>query len=436
MKEKNLFKRKLPFGPLSLTIVIILVIASGVFAQTVPSGDSAGSAEPRPAVSPDIKPAEDLKPNPEWESEAVQKRIRRARALAAAHYLETAASELESIRKGSPDEVIKNVTSVMLMEIYLEVGSYARAEALLEETYQQRSSRNDASLRTYFALAGQAVNGVRSHLARYRGFGLNVSSEDFPSEALTDLERLRSLLERMIAQGKEISRERKAYDALALLEDILGLRLFLARNGDDKAKWTTEYAAAREGLASTHTQVAALGALPRGVLKPPSASPVIEAPLSKASTSDSLSPKTAPASSEQPKNAEGVLAKGDAKVDQSSPRKASESSKAVQPSTGKEGAAVLESSTRLSTGVLNSRASKKVVPVYPPEAKAAGESGLVKVYVKIDEGGKVTEVLSSEGPATLRASAEEAARKWRFQPTAVNGRAVQLFGYIEFEFKP
>ena len=52
----------------------------------------------------------------------------------------------------------------------------------------------------------------------------------------------------------------------------------------------------------------------------------------------------------------------------------------------------------------------------------------------VDEDGKVAEITSSEGPMLLRAAAETAARGWRFPPTAVNGKAVRLSGYIEFNF--
>ena len=56
----------------------------------------------------------------------------------------------------------------------------------------------------------------------------------------------------MIAQAKEISKEAgRAYDSLALLEDVLGIRLSLARNDDDRAKWQTEYLTAREKMASS-----------------------------------------------------------------------------------------------------------------------------------------------------------------------------------------
>ena len=60
--------------------------------------------------------------------DAVQRRIQRARALAAAHQLEAAASELESLRASVGDASFRNITSLMLMGIYLEDANYVRAQ--------------------------------------------------------------------------------------------------------------------------------------------------------------------------------------------------------------------------------------------------------------------------------------------------------------------
>jgi protein TonB len=88
----------------------------------------------------------------------------------------------------------------------------------------------------------------------------------------------------------------------------------------------------------------------------------------------------------------------------------------------------------ISTGSLNARATKRVTPTYPAAAKSSGVEGVVRVYVTLDESGKVAEVTNSEGPVPLRQSAEEAVRGWRFPPTAVDGKAVRLTGYVEFSF--
>lgn len=368
-----------PLGKRILLTPILLVsltIFSSVFAQETTE------VATRPAAS------------------AVQVRIERARALAAAHHLGDAARELESLRS-TGDEVVRNVTSVMLMSIYLEEGNYTRAESLLEETFRARSSQKERSIRTYFVLAGQAVNGARAHIARYRNFGINVTDAQLPAEALADLNRLRSLLERMIAQAREITKDdSKAYDSLALLEDVLGIRLSVAREGEDVDRWANEYADARQGLSSSQKQVASLNGM---------------AQLTSAELKSPAAGKAAPA--------------------QPAP---SPASKAAPPDTGeaqpgKESVNVNNPNT-LSVGALNHWATKKVVPVYPPLAKSTGVVGVVRVYVTTDADGKVVDVSRSEGPLILKQAAEFAARQWRFQPAIVADKRFGLAGFIEFNF--
>ena len=107
------------------------------------------------------------------EEDAGQKRLKRARALVAAHKLEAAVSELDAIRNTTADDAVRDVSRIMLMSIFLEEGDYMRAQSLLEETYKLRTPQNENSTRTYFALAGQAVNGAREHFSRYHSFGIN-----------------------------------------------------------------------------------------------------------------------------------------------------------------------------------------------------------------------------------------------------------------------
>jgi len=362
--------------------------------------------------------------------EALQSRIERARALIAAHRLDTAASELESVRAATQDKAIRNITSIMLMSVYLEEGNYGRAEALLEENYQARAMQKDESLGTYFALAGQAVNGARTHLTRYRSFGVNTSDASLPAEAVSDLNRLRSLLERMIAQAREISNGRRTYDSLSLLEDVLGIRLSLAEDSEDQARWENEYVSAREMLASSQTQIASLAGIPplrRGqspANKVSSPSPYSTKKAAESSLEITVPDKSADATTEQP--AAGAASSSPpttgqlARVDETSNPTASEA-KPVEP-------AVMDG------GSLNARATRKVPPRYPAVARQNGATGSVRVYVIVDETGKVIEVSRSEGPMLLRPAAEEAARQWTFEKISSEGRTVRLSGYIDFSF--
>ncbi len=336
------------------------------------------------------------------------RRIERARALAAAHQLQQAATELENIRVTVNDVALKNVTTLMLIGIHLEEGNYGRSQALLEESFQARSTQKDESIRTYFAMVGQTLNGIRAHVARYRSFGINPGASDLPVEANTDLERIRGLLERVVAQAREVSTEAgRSYDALALQEDVLGLRLSLARDSADREKWQADYVAVRERLASTQIQVASIGrsaaldAVTARIPNPFSAKPVEAAPGASSTASanpDSSTSAIGTAPSLTPVASEGPEPK------------------------------------LISTGPLSGRETKRVTPSYPALARTTGVSGTVRVFAIVDENGKVW-VTNSEGPTLLRRAAEDAARGWTFPPTLVSGKPVRVAGYIDFDFK-
>ena len=393
-----------------ILLVFAFLVSLAVMAQAqVPAEPVKPPADkPADAASTTVEPVQsEQEPtrssvDPAKSTQSLQTRIERARALIAAHRLETAASELESVRATTKDDALRNIASIMLMNVYLEEGNYGRAEALLEETFQTRSAQKDESLGTYFALAGQAVNGARTHLARYRAFGISTSGASLPPEAVSDLDRLRSLLERMIVQAKEISNGRVAYDSLSLLEDVLGLRLSLAKDSEDQSKWSSEYASARQALASSQTQIASLGGIPP--LRPGKTT---------ANGSNAPSPYSTKRASETAVEVKAVD-KDHVSADPPPVAKPSESDVS-------------------DAGSLNAFAIKRVVPRYPPLARQSGASGLVRVRV-IVEGGKVIAVSGSEGPMLLRSAAEEAARQWTFQVVSVEGRPARLSGYIDFNF--
>jgi TonB family protein len=322
------------------------------------------------------------------------------------------------------DASVRNITTLMLIGIYLEEGNYVRTTALLDEAFQQRKSQKDSSIRMYFSLAGQTINGVRTRIARYRSFGININDGNLPAEALQDIDQIRILLERLIAQASEATNENgRAYDAWALKEDVLLLRATLARDMEDREKWQAEYAAAREKLASRQLQIASIGRppvlgdmtskLPNPFTGPhPAGSP-------EAKTGASNPPSTAaPTATPQP-----------------SPQPAAKQPEATtSPSSASTPTNIENDENTISTGSLSGRERKRVVPVYPATAKTAGITGVVRVFVLIDEKGKVT-VKGSEGPAMLKQAAEDAARKWAFAPTMVKSRIVRLAGYIDFEFR-
>jgi len=383
-----------PVSPNSQSPVVGSNGANGTqVTAVVPSGIQVNGSDDAPVVNPALR------------------RIERARALAAAHQLPQATADLENIRSTVNDVALRNVTTLMLIGIYLEEGNYVRTQALLEEGFQARSAQKDESLRTYFAMAGQTIIGVRLHLARYRSFGINPSEEGLPVEANTDLDRVRNLLERVAAQAKEVSNEAgRSYDAVALQEDVVGIRLSLARDSNDRDKWQAEYVGIRERLASS-AQATSLG----------------RSALLDAVTARIPNPFGPKQGTDSPSSTVGNS------VDLS--RSAGAVVQPSQPNSTTTTAPADKGEPQLiSTGSLSGRESKRVTPSYPTVARTAGVSGTVRVFAIVDENGKLW-ITNSEGPTLLRKAAEDAAKGWSFPPMIVNGKPVRVAGYLDFDFK-
>ncbi|MBL8204840.1 MAG: TonB family protein [Blastocatellia bacterium] len=90
---------------------------------------------------------------------------------------------------------------------------------------------------------------------------------------------------------------------------------------------------------------------------------------------------------------------------------------------------------KVSGGVLQGNAILKAHPDYPDEAKRSRVQGSVQVSVVVDEAGIVLTATALDGPPGLRKAAEEAAQKWRFSPTTLQGKPVQVQGILTFHFK-
>jgi TonB family protein len=91
---------------------------------------------------------------------------------------------------------------------------------------------------------------------------------------------------------------------------------------------------------------------------------------------------------------------------------------------------------RVSKGVTTGEALVKPQPVYPSIAKQINASGEVQVAIVIGENGRVIEAKAVKGHPVLRAAAEDAARKWVFRPTLLDGKPVKQPGTLTFVFTP
>lgn len=90
--------------------------------------------------------------------------------------------------------------------------------------------------------------------------------------------------------------------------------------------------------------------------------------------------------------------------------------------------------SRVSEGVLQGRAIRKVKPQYSAIARQVRAAGAVQVLVTISEEGNVIEAAIIEGHPLLRSAAIEAARQWLFSPTKLSGIPVKVQGVLTFDF--
>lgn len=359
------------------------------------------------------------------DADAVGARLSRARALAAAHNLAAAANELDAIRKTTTDDSVRDVARLMLMGVCLEEGNYMRAQTLLDEMYAARSTQNESAAESYFALAGQALNGAREHIERYRAFGINVADKDLPGDALGDLDRLRALLERIANQAREMSAEetKPSAAAAALLEDVSSLRATLARNNQERQQWQREMATARQRLSAEEARMTPVSASVNTAARNVPARNDNQS-VARKETQNS-SPETSTArTAKAPAEMNTLAVAASAQPQPPAPAAAAPSAESAKTQDGKP----------VNVGSLIEKATQKINPSYPQNAKTARITGIVTVYVEVDPAGAVSNVQTTSGPMLLRQAAADAARRWKFRPTVVGGQPVRVAGYINFNF--
>lgn len=441
----------LKFRPQRILIVSLLAMPFAFAAQTcvyaqTPAAPPAQQSSPQPSPEPaDAAAGEASAANAE--TEAVQKRLARARSLAAIGKLAAAAGELDALRSSTKEESLRDVARVLLMAIFVEMPDYPRAASLLDEAFGARTQgqTNDAATHAYFALAGQTVNSVRTHLERYRAFGINVSdASDLSGDANTDLNQLRGLLERLSTQAKQLHDEQvkggdagtRGLDAAALLEDAATVRMRIARNDQDRAEWQAVVSEARQHLFSSEMRIASISEIPAARPTPVATQPA-------ANTSAPPKPSSAPAKGGQ--KSDDSAKKSSKKPQTQTAANAAPAPTAAAPNNAQppaqqppvtqspDGAARMGSSP-VAVGSLAQKAKQKVSPTYPSIARAARVTGVVTVYLVVNEKGEVETVQKLEGPLQLQQAAADAARRWRFNPTVIDGQPVRVTGYLSFNF--
>jgi protein TonB len=77
---------------------------------------------------------------------------------------------------------------------------------------------------------------------------------------------------------------------------------------------------------------------------------------------------------------------------------------------------------------------RKVVPVYPPLAKQARISGVVRFTAIIGRDGAIQNLTLISGHPLLVPAATEAVKQWLYRPTLLNGEPVEVITQIDVNF--
>lgn len=89
---------------------------------------------------------------------------------------------------------------------------------------------------------------------------------------------------------------------------------------------------------------------------------------------------------------------------------------------------------RVSGGVMDGLLVDKVMPVYPPLARATGVEGTVVLQATISKTGRIENLRVVSGPELLQKAALEAVSRWRYRPYLLNGEPVEVETTINVNF--
>ena len=115
----------------------------------------------------------------------------------------------------------------------------------------------------------------------------------------------------------------------------------------------------------------------------------------------------------------------------------------VTPSNSAENLASLRSApaalpafgAKVSTGVTEASLIERVNPVYPAEARIQRLAGLVTLDATVAEDGSVHDIKVISGPALLASAASSAVKQWRYSPSTLDGKPIEVQKRITIIFK-
>jgi TonB family protein len=104
------------------------------------------------------------------------------------------------------------------------------------------------------------------------------------------------------------------------------------------------------------------------------------------------------------------------------------------PGTSAEAAPQKPMRVRISGNIMQKQIIQNAAPVYPPIARAAQVQGTVVFHAIIATDGSVEQLELVSGPPLLVRAALDAVKQWRYQPTTLNGQAVEVDTTVEVVF--
>jgi protein TonB len=94
-----------------------------------------------------------------------------------------------------------------------------------------------------------------------------------------------------------------------------------------------------------------------------------------------------------------------------------------------------EGPVKIGGNVKEPKLISSVLPQYPPAARASGQQGDVVVETTIDKSGNVVRMHVISGPASLRGAAMDALRRWKYEPSRLDGEPVEVQMQVTIRFR-
>ena len=94
-----------------------------------------------------------------------------------------------------------------------------------------------------------------------------------------------------------------------------------------------------------------------------------------------------------------------------------------------------EGPVKIGGNVKEPKLINSVAPIYPASARSSGVQGDVVIDTTIDKTGKVVKMHVVSGPVMLRGSALDSLKRWKFEPSRLDGEPVDVQMQVTIKFR-